>query len=232
MALDEQARGQGECDLSQKTLARRLGMPLRTIQRHIAELRKAGFCEPSRVTPGGGNHYRLMPSGRTPVDPVDLPPTVAAPPANCGGTLPPTVARGRAPYLNTLINPSKETVESPLPPAVQLSQAQFDEIEAGYDRHLKHHRTEPRDTVLQMLMDQAQRGKFDFSRFRERHGPWCLSQERAGWRWCSLTFLGWVQAGMPPAVPEPISIDRNQVRREETKLITGILRNIDQRGRI
>ena len=83
-----------------------------------------------------------------------------------------------------------------------LSQKSFDELAEAFDRHLKHHRTEPRDTVLQMLMDQAQQGKFDWDRFRGRHAGYADYHLANGWQWCPLTFLGWIRAGMPPAPPE------------------------------
>ena len=78
LCLDEYARGADVAFPSQKTLAGRLGMSLRTIERHLKQLREAGVVEAARRSLGGPNEYRLAAR--------DLPPTSRQPPARFGGT--------------------------------------------------------------------------------------------------------------------------------------------------
>lgn len=212
--LDEYARQENSCWPSQAELSERFGISSRTVQRRIAELETAGMieCHRRRVA-GGPNEYVLVArDSRQALPPIwrNPPPT----PATSGGTLPPLVAEPVGPYLNTLLKQSIEEHKNPLPPAkdeeLKLSEERFSELEDGYDRHMKFHRLEPRDTILQMLMDQAHRGIFNWVKFRSNHAGYCEAQERNGWNFASLTFMSWVRAGMPPAAKTPVSIDRRR----------------------
>ncbi len=78
-----------------------------------------------------------------------------------------------------------------------------DDFESAWDRHLKHTRSEPKDLVLQQIL--SMNGKFDEARFRERHAVFCDAWDKAGWQYCPLTFLGWIEAGMPMPPPKPDS---------------------------
>ncbi len=88
------------------------------------------------------------------------------------------------------------------------------ELEAAWDRHLKHasKREEPQMLVFQTI--HGMNGKFDVKRFRERHGPYCDAWDRDGWQFCPLTFLGWIEAGMP-AGPKPKESASERRKREE-----------------
>ena len=211
LCLDEYARGADVAFPSQKTLAGRLGMSLRTIERHLKQLREAGVVEAARRSLGGPNEYRLAardlpPTSRQP--PANLPPDLAVPPDSCGGTLPTAVAGGTPQNLHILPHPARAHVFNQRieEKNISITAEQFAELEEAYERHLKHHRQEPRDIVLQILMDMSNRGALDWDRFRDRHSDWCAAQQRAGWQYCTLTLLAWVRAGMPQAAPIP---DRN-----------------------
>lgn len=73
------------------------------------------------------------------------------------------------------------------------------EICAGYDRHLKHSNREPRDLVVQQVI--SMNGKFSVDRFRGNHPGYCSFYDEHGWSYSTLTFLGWINAGMPPPPP-------------------------------
>jgi DNA-binding transcriptional ArsR family regulator len=221
LMLDEYARASDKAFPSQETLSGRLGIPVRTIQYHLRELRNRGFVEARRRYPGGPNDYIL--TARETEAPPAIPPathcgthpqSIAAPPAtHCGS---------RARVLNTSLNTEIEDKKSNTakhafsPDQSMLSQESFDELADAFDRHLKHHRTEPRDTVLQMLMDQAQQGKFDWAKLRDRHAGYAAYWDRHGWNFCPLSFLGWIRAGMPPA-PREIAPGSNAPRESATE---------------
>ena len=97
-----------------------------------------------------------------------------------------------------------------------------DELDAAWERHLKHGKEEPKDTVFRIIF--GMNGTFDVARFRERHGRYCESMARTGWQFSSLSFLGWVRAGMPepPPKPERTTPDRIQ-RRREANILTKML---------
>ena len=76
---------------------------------------------------------------------------------------------------------------------------------------MKHARAEPKDLVFQQIL--SMNGKFDEVRFGERHGLFCDAWDRAGWRYCPLTFLGWIEAGMPLPPPEPETEYDRKIRR-------------------
>ena len=58
-ALDEYARDSGVCWPRQRTIADRLGCPVRTLQFWLAQLVSAELVMVERSTPGGPNRYRL-----------------------------------------------------------------------------------------------------------------------------------------------------------------------------
>lgn len=60
LALDEYARDSGECWPSQKTLAKRMGCTVRSVQSYLAELCEAKMVSAKRQTAGGANRYFLM----------------------------------------------------------------------------------------------------------------------------------------------------------------------------
>lgn len=186
--LDEFARDKGACHPSQETLVSRSGFPARTVQRYISELRNKGIIETAHQGYHSPLEYRLNRVAKiTQTGSPDPPPVATLDP-------PPVATLGGLVLITE--TKKKETRE-----IVDLTVGQFRELEDGFDRHLKHHRTEDRDNVLRLLMDQAQRGVFDWDRYRLRHAVWCASQERSGWQYATLTFLAWIRAGMPPAPP-------------------------------
>lgn len=192
--LDERARASDTCWPSQATIAGALGMSLRSVERHVAALCAAGYVRKSRRGRlGGGLMYEMAARAETHAN--SIPANTRQHPPNLAGTHPPTVAG------HHLITESRQIEITPLPP-VTVTDEQFRELEEAFDRHLKHHRTEPRDNVLRLLMDMAQRGQFAWDLFRARHAAWCASQARAGWQYCTLTFLAWIRAGMPPPPPD------------------------------
>lgn len=194
-ALDEHARDKAECFPSQAALCARLDISRRTLVRCLGELRKAGYLETARKgNRDGRNVYRLRHGCATvaPNSPSDAP-KMAQPDA-------PKMAQ---PTGSVLISESEKLESSnslgTSEAEAVVTVAEFHEIEDAWERHLKHHRSEPRDMVLQMLMDAAQRRVFDWEKFRARHADWCAAQERGGWQYATLTLLAWVRAGMPAA---------------------------------
>lgn len=95
------------------------------------------------------------------------------------------------------------------PPAV-LPAGGFAELGAAYDRHLKHHRDEPRDIVLETVTALAASAVFDWDRFRKVHPVWCAYHNRKGWQYSNLSFLAWIRAGMPPPPPEPVTKEQER----------------------
>ena len=83
------------------------------------------------------------------------------------------------------------------------------EFESSWELHLKHARSEPKDMVFQMLLSMQH---FDVEKFRARHAPYCEAWKRQGWQYCPLTFLGWIQAGMPDPPPPPETAKDRQRR--------------------
>ena len=73
-------------------------------------------------------------------------------------------------------------------------------MEAAWERHKKHVRGEPFNLVASMVANMN--GQFDAAKFRDRHPRYCAYWDSAGWQFCSLTFLGWIEALMPePPTP-------------------------------
>lgn len=109
-----------------------------------------------------------------------------------------------------------ETPETPEPhaPGSALSVREF---ERAWDRHKNYSRAhrETKSAVFQKLA--SMNGEFSPDIFREHHPAWCEYWERKGWNaFGSVTFLGWIEAGMPMPPPEAEdSHDRKQRRRAE-----------------
>ncbi len=80
------------------------------------------------------------------------------------------------------------------PPTPSCDELQ--EVSDGFDRHLCHGNREGRDIVIQHVL--SMNGKFSWEKFRANHGPYCEYWSQKGWNFCKLTFLGWINAGMPP----------------------------------
>jgi hypothetical protein len=76
-----------------------------------------------------------------------------------------------------------------------------DELESAWERHAKYRHQQPKELVFRRII--AMNGQFSVERFRERHETYCLAMTRTGWRFCALTFLDWVEAGMPLPPPDP-----------------------------
>lgn len=79
---------------------------------------------------------------------------------------------------------------------------ELEELDSAWERHHKHIRGEPKDLAFGMIL--AMNGTFDLARFRDRHPRFCATWDQRDWQYCPLTFLGWVQAGMPEPPPMPV----------------------------
>ena len=78
---------------------------------------------------------------------------------------------------------------------------ELEELEVAWERHRKNSGRETQQLVFQRII--GMNGKFNLDRFRERHGQYCEYWAAHGWQFCPLTFLGWVENGMPEPPPEP-----------------------------
>jgi len=77
-----------------------------------------------------------------------------------------------------------------------------EELDAAWERHKNYSGKESQQVVFQLIL--SMNGTFDVERFRERHESWCEHWAAQGWNaFGSLTFWGWIQAGMPEPPPEP-----------------------------
>ena len=76
-----------------------------------------------------------------------------------------------------------------------------DELESAWERHHKHTRGEPMNLAISRIV--AMGGEFDVEKFRDRHPRFCAHWDQADWRFCSLSLLGWIEAGMPDPPPKP-----------------------------
>ncbi len=94
--------------------------------------------------------------------------------------------------------PCARRAPDPALPDGGMTEAEFDE---GWNRHLKNIQRETKQLVYQAILSMD--GRFDLTRYRSRHPPWCDYWDRHGWQYCSLTFLGWIENGMPLPPPEP-----------------------------
>jgi hypothetical protein len=73
-----------------------------------------------------------------------------------------------------------------------------EELENAWERHNHHSGKEPMDFVFRRIM--TMNGKFSLDKLRSNHGDYCEYWARTGWnKYGVLTFLGWIEAGMPPA---------------------------------
>jgi len=103
--------------------------------------------------------------------------------------------------------PHRESREFPVSP---------EELEAAWDRHLNVSRShqEPKNLVFQKILNMN--GGFNVARFRENHPVWCEYWERHGWNsFGSVTFLGWIEAGMPAPPPEAAKDKKRKSWRDE-----------------
>lgn len=238
--LDDYARASDVAWPSQETISRRLGMPIRTVQYHLAKLATAKYIQRRRRSVERGmNEYVLMRDFTPAITPAiteSLPQPIAQPLPQPIAELPPPVSLlTEAREEPEVINP-----QTPFRPAVyaapkvarevQISGEEFSELEAAFDRHQKYHRMEPKNLVLQLLMDKAQRGLFNWELFRGRHKAWCVFQSHAGWQYASLTLMGWIECDYPaPPPPRIVEFqDRDQKRRDETIAFSKIIRSMSK----
>jgi hypothetical protein len=76
-----------------------------------------------------------------------------------------------------------------------------EEMESAWDRHRSFKGNEPKDLAFRRIF--GMNGQFNADRFRSNHPKWCVHWARIGWNsYGSLTFLGWIEAGMPEP-PDP-----------------------------
>ena len=123
-------------------------------------------------------------------------------------------ASGNSSYTSNTENPSVKNAEQAKrsDPASKISDEELQEICDAFDIHLKHDRFEPRDMTIQTVM--GINGTFDWEKFRRNHPGYCRHYAATGWRYCTLSFLAWIRAGMPPAPPEP---ERKETGAEKRK---------------
>lgn len=103
-----------------------------------------------------------------------------------------------APVPAAIDHPLRPTVTPKSTPS-RTSDDQFSELSNAYDRHEKHSNWESKDTVLQVV--SGMNGEFDWGKFKNNHKPYCDYWAENQWKYCTLTFLGWIRAGMPPPPP-------------------------------
>ncbi len=84
-----------------------------------------------------------------------------------------------------------------LPANANPTTEDLQEITDGYDRHLKHSGKESQQTVIQIVL--SMNGEFDWAKFRLNHAGYCAHYAARGWDYCTVSFLGWIRAGMPPS---------------------------------
>ncbi len=102
--------------------------------------------------------------------------------------------RGGTPDKTTAKVKGKTPGVIPLP---QPTDGDMQEVVEGYNRHLKHDRWEPQDAVMKEVL--SMNGRFDWAKFRRLHQAYCDHYVTHGWDYCKLTFLAWINAGMPPS---------------------------------
>ena len=107
-----------------------------------------------------------------------------------------------------------------------------DELEEAWERHHKHIRAEPKDLAFRRIV--GMNGTFDLARFRDRHRKFCEYWDGRDWNYCALTFLGWVEAGMPNPPPAakapPGTATSAQVRQAEFEKLMEIEYAKEARG--
>lgn len=100
-------------------------------------------------------------------------------PAGAGGS-PLEIVGGK----NAQPNPTRETVE------------------AAWENHKCYRNGESLDHAVRIILSQD----FDWKKLADRHPKWCEHWNAVGWNsFGALTFIGWIQAGMPlpPARASP-----------------------------
>ncbi len=84
-----------------------------------------------------------------------------------------------------------------------------EELQVAWDLHRCYKPQEPQQLVLQNIL--SMNGQFDLDRFRERHPQWCAYWAKRGWNsFGSLTFWGWIQAGMALAPDGEIEVSASR----------------------
>lgn len=94
-----------------------------------------------------------------------------------------------------------------------------EEFEIAWERHRKHSKHEAKDVCLQYIL--SMNGKFSATRFHERHEIYCDYWAGHGWQFCPLSFLGWVEAGMPLPPQDAKSEKENRLERAFLKAREG-----------
>jgi hypothetical protein len=76
-------------------------------------------------------------------------------------------------------------------------------VETAWENHRHHRNGETLDHAVRIILSAE---RFDWRKFSERHPKWCEYWGSVGWgAYGTLTFVGWIQAGMPlpPARASP-----------------------------
>lgn len=96
-----------------------------------------------------------------------------------------------------------------------------EELDTAWEMHHKPRGEQPRVLVFQRIV--GMNGAFDLERFRQRHRIFCEYWDRRDWTYCPLSFLDWVEQGMPLPPPEPRS---NRKKSKNEELLEEIRREI------
>lgn len=91
------------------------------------------------------------------------------------------------------LTPKIATVDAPY--THQIDESKLTEICDAYERHHKHNNYESKDHVIRMVL--SKNGDFKWDLFRQRHLMYCQFWDEKGWSYSKLSFLGWIEAGMP-----------------------------------
>jgi hypothetical protein len=92
--------------------------------------------------------------------------------------------------------PMPSVIPAVMPAGDSVDDDKLQEISLAFDRHMKYGKNQTKDLVIQMVL--SMNGKFDWSAFRIRHTTYCQHWDQNGWQYSNLSFLEWIQAGMPP----------------------------------
>lgn len=87
------------------------------------------------------------------------------------------------------------------------------ELEAAWYKHQLYSRGKSRDKSIQEIMNELiPTGQFNVAHFRERHPRWCSYWATHGWKWSRLSFMDWIEQGMP-FPPEEASVQQPPAKR-------------------